>query len=279
MGPSFTRMPPCVVRRGHGLDDRARQARGHLLDAAEESEHLGRREGHLEALLEAVGGREILGEEVMVGEAPLRSRRGRQSDGDRAAGPRANWAKGPLGRQRADALCTARGDDGSNRLHDARISGAAAEIAGEAEADARLVRFRQAQHEVTGRHQHARRAEAALERVLAIEGGAQLGGDGIVVQPLDGDDIRALAGAGEGEAGARRLAIHEDGAGAADTVLAAQMRAGEVQRVSNEISEVGAPLRLGRHGAAVERQRNHAGRAHGEVSGLGEAVMRRSACR
>jgi hypothetical protein len=39
---------------------------------------------------------------------------------------------------------------------------------------------------------------AALQAMLCGEGAAQLGGDLVIVEALDGDDVRAVQGYGEG---------------------------------------------------------------------------------
>ena len=77
---------------------------------------------------------------------------------------------------------------------------------------------------VAGGHQHARRAIAALERVLGGEGRSQRRGDGIVVEPLDRADIARLAIGSESDAGAHGLAVKQERAGTADAVLTSQMR-------------------------------------------------------
>jgi hypothetical protein len=53
-------------------------------------------------------------------------------------------------------------DHASNRIDDAEIAGAAAQIAGKLDPDSALVRVRQPAHDVARRDQHAGRAEAAL---------------------------------------------------------------------------------------------------------------------
>src|SRR5437764_10313432 len=116
-----------------------------------------------------------------------------------------------------------------DRPDDPDIAGAAAEIAAELAPDPRLVRLGQAGDDVARRGQHARRAEAALERVLGGEGGAELRHYRVVVEALDRADLRPVAGDRQGDAGARRGAVDHHRAGTADAVLAAEMRAGEMQ--------------------------------------------------
>ena len=130
----------------------------------------------------------------------------------------------------------------AHRLDDAEIAGAAAEVAGKLDPDALLVGARQALHDVARGDQHAGRAEAALQRVLAREGLAQPLHQRIVVEALDGAHVLPVAGDRKGDAGARRLAVDQDRAGAAHAVLAAEMRAGEPAMLAQEVAEVRARL-------------------------------------
>src|SRR5580658_1834443 len=83
-------------------------------------------------------------------------------------------------------------------------------------------------------------AVAALETVVSKEGG--LGGAEIVgcAEALDGGDLGALRGDGEGKAGVDAAAIHEDGAGAALAVIATFLAAGEVEVLAEDVEEGGA---------------------------------------
>src|SRR5581483_7566087 len=159
-----------------------------------------------------------------------------------------------------------------DRAHDPGIAGAAAEIAAELEADARGVGVREPAHDVARGHQHAGRAVAALEPVLGLEGGAKPRGNRILVEPLDGADLAPLAGERQGDAGARRRIVDQQGAGAADAVLAADMRAGQELLLAQEIGEAGARLDHRADRGAVDRE---AKRLHAAAS----ASARRSATR
>ena len=57
--------------------------------------------------------------------------------------------------------------------------------------------------------------------------------------------LAPVAGDRVGDAGARRLAVDLDGAGAADAMLAAEMRAGQQQMLAQEVGETAARLDLG----------------------------------
>ncbi len=91
--------------------------------------------------------------------------------------------------------------------------------------------------------------------MLTVEGGAQFTGDRVVVEPFNGGDVGARAGAGEGQAGPRRLAVEEHRAGATDSVLAAEMGPGQVEGVAQDVAEMRA--RLGPQAARTT--------VHGEV--------------
>src|SRR5579871_3361853 len=71
-------------------------------------------------------------------------------------------------------------------------------------------------------------------------------------QALDGADFGAVDLRREREARAREPAVDLHGAGAADAVLAADMGAGEAERVAQEIGQQHA--RLGLERAAVDRE-------------------------
>src|SRR5207245_6440669 len=69
-------------------------------------------------------------------------------------------------------------------------------------------------------------------------------------QCLDGGDLGAGNLNGEGEAGARSLAIDQDGTHPADPVFAAHMRPGQPEVVPDEVAEQAAQLdssRVSRH--------------------------------
>ena len=121
--------------------------------------------------------------------------------------------------------------------------------------------------------QHARRAVAALQRVLGGKGGAQFGHQRVVVEAFDGAHVGAVAGDREGDAGARRRAVDLQRAGAADALLAAEMGPGQALLLAQEVGKMRARLDVGSTGLAVDDQgdRRHArdrlarcARAHGD---------------
>ena len=154
------------------------------------------------------------------------------------------------------------GEDVGDRLHDALVSGTAAEIAGKLAADPRLVGVRQTPRDVPGADQHSGRAVSALEGVPAGEGLAERVHERIVGESLDGAHVRPVAGRGERDARSRRGPVDEHCARAADPVFAAKVGPREVQALAQEIGEVGARLDLGLDQPAVYREAGLATGAH-----------------
>src|SRR5262245_60690958 len=103
-----------------------------------------------------------------------------------------------------------------------------------------------------GGDDHAGRAEAALHGVAGVEGLLQraqtLGGR----EALDGDDRAAVELRREEQAAARAAPVHQHRAGAADTVLAAHVGAGEPEIPAKEVGERTARLDGALHGCAVD---------------------------
>ena len=104
-------------------------------------------------------------------------------------------------------------------------------------------RRRVALEEVGRRHEDSRRAEAALERVALPERLLQR-----VELPVHGEPLDRLGAQGRrpGRRGAGTTAdgdpVEEHRAGAADAVLAADVRAGQAERVAEEVGEEQARL-------------------------------------
>ncbi len=90
---------------------------------------------------------------------------------------------------------------------------------------------------VRRQHQEARRAEAALQAVVVDEGLLQRMQLLAVGEPFDGADLPAVGLDREHQAGADRLAVEDDRAGAADAVLAADMRAGLAAVVADRVDQ------------------------------------------
>src|SRR3984893_19116362 len=148
---------------------------------------------------------------------------------------------------RASLLFRRRGGTGYGRrerlggrldsLDDEVVAGAAAEVPGQHLADLLARRCGLLAEERAGAHDDPGGAVAALEPVLGPEGllhrmQAVGGGDA-----LDGGDTPPVGLHGQHEAGAGGVAVEPGGARAADPVLAAQVRAGELEDLSQEVGE------------------------------------------
>ena len=157
-----------------------------------------------------------------------------------------------------DIACAPRFDHGLDRPHDADIAGAAAQIAAQSDADQTLVGLRQPQHEIARGDQHSRRAVAALQGMLAGEGRTKLRCHRVLVEAFDRGDLRPFAGNGIGDARARRHAVEQHGARAADAVFTAEMRTGQIEFVADEVRKVGTRFRRYLHGALVHGECDHA---------------------
>ena len=105
-------------------------------------------------------------------------------------------------------------------------------------------------------HQKARRAVAALQAVVLDEGALQRMQFVAVGEPFDGADFLALGLDGEHQAGAHRLVVDDDRAGAADAMLAADMGAGLPAIVANGVDQSAARLDADRIIPAVDVERD-----------------------
>jgi hypothetical protein len=99
----------------------------------------------------------------------------------------------PCAGHRDNATGASAGDDALDCTDYADIAGAAAQVAAHSDPNLAFQGGLRPQDEIARGDQHAGSAIAALQSVLARESDAQLFADLIVVEPLDGDDIRAAA--------------------------------------------------------------------------------------
>src|SRR6476620_7192510 len=120
-------------------------------------------------------------------------------------------------------LSRARQGDGLDRIDDRLVSGAAAVIAGEMLANCVATGNAAGGQELLGADEHARRAEAALQRVPPLERGLQIGNGAGIRQSFDGFNARTIALHRKNKAAAHHLAVEPHGTGAADAVFAADM--------------------------------------------------------
>ena len=126
---------------------------------------------------------------------------------------------------------------GFHRVDDVLISGAAADVALEAVADLLLGRVGIAIDDLLGRHDHAGRAEAALQSVLVPESLLHRVELAVSGQAFDGQDARAVGLHGEHGAAFDGLAVHLDRACAAQRRLAADVRSGEADDLAQVVDE------------------------------------------
>ena len=130
-------------------------------------------------------------------------------------------------------------------LLDVGVAGAAAEVAADHVVDLLLGELRRgvARLQAGGdRHQEARRAEPALQRVALAEGllhRVQHLAAAVVVarQALDGGHLVPVDLDGEHQARAHRVAVDQHRARAADAVLAADVRAGQPEVVPQRVGQ------------------------------------------
>src|SRR6266542_5975769 len=127
-------------------------------------------------------------------------------------------------------------------LDDVVVAGAAAEVAFQPVADLGLRRPRRALEELGGRHDHARRAEAALQAVLFPEAFLDRMQLAVLGHALDGLHLRALALDGQERTGLHRQAVDVHGAGAALAGVAAHVGAGEPRELPDVVDEEEAGL-------------------------------------
>src|SRR5947209_956467 len=116
---------------------------------------------------------------------------------------------------------------GLHRVDDVLVSGAAAEVPLQAVADLVVGGIGMIGQELSGGHDHARRAESALQPVLIPEGlldGVELAGGG---HAFDGQQFAAVGLHGEHGARFDGPAVEHDGTGAADRRFAADVRSRE----------------------------------------------------
>lgn len=107
-----------------------------------------------------------------------------------------------------------------------------------------------------GRHDLARRAIAALEGVLFEEGSLHGMQFALPRKPLYGGDGTAFGLGGERQAGQHALAVDMNGAGAALTLVAALLGAGEAEMFTQRVEQRDARLDVERMALAVDVEMN-----------------------
>src|SRR6266550_5668086 len=152
------------------------------------------------------------------------------------------------------------GSHGPRRLadgaHDVVVARAAADVALKGVADLVVARFGVAGEKVGGDHDHARRAEPALEAVLLPERGLDRVELVVGLHPLDRRDLAAVRLDGEHCAGLDGPSVEMDRAGAALAGVATDVGAGQLEVLADQLDEEpsGLDVRLAR--LAVDRERD-----------------------
>src|SRR5439155_14804818 len=122
-------------------------------------------------------------------------------------------------------------------LDDVLVAGAPAGVALERVPDLLLSRVVELLQQRHGRHYEARRAVAALEGVVLVEGTLDMVELAVRGEAFDRRDLGAVGLHGEDGAGLDRLAVDQDRAGAAGGRVAADVRAGEPELLAEEVDE------------------------------------------
>src|SRR6202051_3384769 len=147
---------------------------------------------------------------------------------------------------------------------DILIAGAAAQIAGYADADVFFGRVGIVAQKLDQRGQDARRAESALQTVMLVERLLQrVQGAVVNSDALDRQDLVPVGLHREHQARSRRIAVEENGAGAAHAVLAAEMGAGQAELMAQEIRQRHPHRHGGFMALAVDGDGNASRLAHG----------------
>src|SRR5262245_42499093 len=123
----------------------------------------------------------------------------------------------------------------ADSLDDVVIAGAPAQVALEPVPDLVLAGIRRPLAQVGRTHDHARRAEPALQAVVLVERGLHRVELAALRQALDRGDLGALGLDREHRAGLDRLAVDVDGARAALAGIAADVRSGEPEVLAQRL--------------------------------------------
>ena len=111
-------------------------------------------------------------------------------------------------------------------------------------------------HHVDRGHDHAGRAEAALQAMMLAEGFLHRMQLAVLGETLDRHHIGTVAGNGERRAGLHGLAVDMDHAGAALAGVAADMCAGQTKLVPQELDQQRAAFDFAAHRLPVHFHRN-----------------------
>src|SRR5207248_7983587 len=148
------------------------------------------------------------------------------------------------------------------RLDDVVVAGAAAEVALEPHADLLLRRVGVALEQLLGRHDHAGRAEPALEAMLVPEGLLQGMERRSLGEALDGRDLGPVRLHREHRAGLHAVAVELDGARPAIAGVATHVRPGEPREIADVVHQQQSRLDLVLVLGAIDGDRNPAPHTH-----------------
>ena len=124
-----------------------------------------------------------------------------------------------------------------DRVHDAAVARAPAEVAAEPAHDLRPAGPRVAFQQRGGRHDHPRRAEPALDGICHRESLLQRVRARRVAQPFDREDVLARRPARGRPARARSLPVDHDDAGPARAVVAALLGPGQPEALAEQLEQ------------------------------------------
>src|SRR3984893_7670167 len=153
---------------------------------------------------------------------------------------------------------------------DVRIGGAAADVAAHVLGDVLVSRGVALLEQRDGRHDLARGTVAALERVVLDEGLLHRVELAVLRQPFAGGHLVPFAGGCKGQAGEHAPAVQPYRAGAARALVAAFLRSGEPEVLTQRVEQAHARLQNQRVRLAVDAQQ------HG-TAGWAPAHRRRAA--
>ena len=139
-----------------------------------------------------------------------------------------------------------------HRLDDIMVAGAAADIALELVPHGLFVEFAaMAMHDVDRRHDHARGAIAALQAVIVAERGLHRVQFVAFGNAFDGGDIGAVGLTDQHGAGFDRAAVDMDDTGTALAGVTADMGAGQIQMIAQQMDQQRSVLEFGRNCLAI----------------------------
>jgi hypothetical protein len=151
-----------------------------------------------------------------------------------------------------------------NGINDLEVARAAAEDAGQRILHLGPIGPGRAGEQVSGRHQHARRADPALGSTMGQERVVQPLVARVGRQAFNRDHAPPGALPDRDEAGADLLTIQQDGAGSAIASIAADLGAGEAKFLAQQVGEAAERRSGRRHRPAVHGQLQRVGRGLGK---------------